>query len=174
MGMRRFILSCGWAIALAAAAAAGEPAMGADQPAAQQARTPIDRWNQMSPEERERELAKLPPERAQQIRERIRRYNQLPPQVKQVLRERYQKFAQLPPDKQEVVRQSLRDFRQLSQERRPLVRREIGRLRALPEAERGARMNSEEFRGQFSPQEQQIIRDITDYLPGQPLPGRDH
>ena len=29
-------------------------------------------------------------------------------------------------------------------------------------------MNSEEFRSQFSPQEQQIIRDITEYLPGQP------
>ena len=153
---------------LAAVVAAGKPVVAADQPAAQQERTPIDRWNQMSPEERERELAKLPPERAQQIRERIRRFNQLPPQVKQALRERYQKFSQLSPDRQETVRRSVRQFRQLPQERRPLVRREIGQLRALPEAERSARMNSEEFRGQFSPQEQQIIRDITDYLPGQP------
>jgi hypothetical protein len=169
--MRRVILSCGWAIILAATpvlvAAAGEPTVASDKPAAPQARTPIDRWNQMSPEERERELAKLPPERARQIRERIRRYNQLPPQVKRALREGYQKFAELPPDKQEIVRQRMREFRELPLERRPLVRREIGQLRALPEAQRVSRMNSEEFRGQFSPQEQEIIRDMTEYLPGE-------
>ena len=165
--MGRFILSCGWAIVLAFAAAAREPTVASDKPAAPQARNPIDRWNQMSPEERERELAKLPPERARRIRERIRRYNQLPPREKQALREGYRKFAQLPPDKQEIVRQSLRDFRQLPLERRPLVRQEIGRLRALPEAQRGARLNSEEFRSQFSPRERQIILNITEYLPGQ-------
>jgi hypothetical protein len=150
-----------------AAAVSGQPTVASNTSAAPQARNPIDRWNQMSPEERERELAKLPPERARKIRERIRRYNQLPPREKQALREGYQTFAQLPPEKQEIVRQSMRQFRQLSLERRPLVRREIGQLRALPEAQRGARMNSEEFRSQFSPQERQIIRDITEYLPGQ-------
>jgi hypothetical protein len=155
--------------AAAAGVAAGQQTAVSDEPAAPQAqaRNPIDRWNRMSPEERERELAKLPPERARQIRERIRRYNQLSPQVKQVLRERYQKFAQLPPDKQAIVRQSMQGFRQLPPERRPLVRREIAQIRALPEAQRGARMNSEDFRGQFSPQEQQIIRGITEFLPGQ-------
>jgi hypothetical protein len=165
--MRRFILTCGWAMVLAVAAAAGRPTVVSDKGDASQARNPIDRWNQMSPEERERELAKLPPERARQIRERIRRYNQLPPREKQALREGYRKFSQLPPEKQEIVRQSLRDFRQLPLERRPLVRGEIGRLRALPEAQRGARMNSEEFRSQFSPRERQIIVNITEYLPGQ-------
>ena len=76
----------GWAIVLAAAAAAGAPRSASDEPGAQTgappARNPIDRWNRMSPEERERELAKLPPERARLIRERIRRYNQLPPRGK--------------------------------------------------------------------------------------------
>jgi Protein of unknown function (DUF3106) len=169
--MHRFILSCVWAMLLAvasAAAVAGKPTVASDKPAAPQSRNPIDRWNQMSPEERERELAKLPPERARQIRERIRRYNQLPPREKQALREGYQKFAQLSPERQEVVRQRMRDFRQLPQSRRQLVRREIGQLRALPEPQRGARMNSEEFRSQFSPRERQIVRDITEYLPGQP------
>ena len=90
----------------AAAAVAGEPTVASGKPAGSQARNPIDRWNQMSPEERERELAKLPPERARQIRERIRRYNQLPPREKQALREGYRKFSQLPPEKQEIVRQS--------------------------------------------------------------------
>jgi hypothetical protein len=149
------------------AAVAGKPAVASDQPAAPQSRNPIDRWNQMSPEERERELAKLPPERARQIRERIRRFNQLPPWEKQALRERYQKFAQLSPERQEIVRQRMRDFRQLPPSRRQLVRREIEHLRWLPEPQRGARMNSEEFRSRFSPRERQIVRDITEYLPDQ-------
>src|SRR5450631_3317206 len=79
----------------------------------------IDRWNQMSPEERERELAKLPPARAKLIRQRIRRYNQMHPDEQQALRERYQTFSQLPAEKQQTIRARLREFRQLPQERRP-------------------------------------------------------
>jgi len=165
--MYRVILSCGWALIAALTAVASESTVVAEKPPAQRARNAIDRWNQMSPEERERELAKLPPERAQQIRERIRRYNQLPPWEKQALRERYQKFAQLPPEKQEIVRRSVRAFRDLPVDRRRLVREEIGRLRALPEGQRNARLSSAEFRSQFSPPERQLIRDITAYFPGQ-------
>jgi hypothetical protein len=168
MAMRRIVLTCAWAMALAARAAAGEPTVASDKPPAERAKNPIERWNRMSPEQRERELAKLPPERARQIRERIRRYNQLPPREKAAVDEGYRKFAQLPPDKQEIVRQSMREFRQLPMDRRPLVRREIGRLRLLPEAQREAGMNSEEFQSRFSPRERQIIRDITEYLPAQP------
>lgn len=165
--MRLAVISCVWAVLMAVTAAASGPTVASDQPAAQRPRNPIDRWNQMTPEERERELAKLPPERARQIRERIRRYNQLPPAEKQALREGYQKFAQLPPEKQEIVRESMRQFRQLPLVRRPLVRREISQLRSLSEPQRETRLASDEFRNQFSPQEQQIIRDITEYFPGQ-------
>jgi Protein of unknown function (DUF3106) len=140
----------------AAAAAQSQP-----QPQA----TPIDRWNGMSPEERERELAKLPPSRARAIRQRIQRYNQMHPEEQQALRERYQTFSQLPPEKQQIVRARLREFRQLPQGRRQLVHREVVELRLLPEAQRQARINGAEFRGRFSPQEQQIIRDLSTYLP---------
>jgi hypothetical protein len=153
---------------LLAAAAAGparsqqEP----DRPAAQQLfENSIDRWNRMSREERERELAKLPPARARQIRQRIWWYNHMRPEEQQALRERYQTFAQLPPDKQQIVRERLREWSQLPAPRRPVVHREVEQLRLLPEAERPARLNADQFRGQFSPQEQQIIRDLTTYLP---------
>lgn len=126
---------------------------------------PIDRWNRMSPEERERELAKLPPARARQIRQRIWRYNHMSPEEQQAERERYQTFSQLPPDKQQIVRQRLSEFFQLPQTRRPVVHREVEQLRRLPEAQRLARLNTDQFRSQFSPQEQQIIRDLTTYLP---------
>jgi len=134
--------------------------------AAQQPPTnPIDRWNRMSPAQRERELSKLPPARARLIRQRIWRYNHMRPEEQQALRERYQTFSQLPPDKQQIVRDRLREFHQLPQARRPVVHSEIARLRSWPEAQRQARMIGDEFRSQFSPQEQQIIRDLSAYLP---------
>jgi hypothetical protein len=165
---RSTLLRFGLAIGLAAAAAGpARSQQEPDRPAAQQQAqaNPIDRWNRMSPEERERELAKLPPARARQIRQRIRRYNQMHPEEQQALRERYQTFSQLPPDKQQIVRERLREFRQLPVARRPVVHREVERLRLLPEAQRQAAMNGYEFRGRFSPQEQQIIRALTTYLP---------
>jgi len=125
----------------------------------------IDRWNRMSPEERERELAKLPPARAKLIRQRIRRYNQMHPEEQQALRQRYQTFSQLPPAKQQVIRERLREFRQLPPARQPVVHREVQQLRRLPEPQRQARLNSDDFRGRFSPAEQNIIRDLSTYLP---------
>ncbi|MGA2736116.1 MAG: DUF3106 domain-containing protein [Bryobacteraceae bacterium] len=135
-------------------------AVAAQQPPA----NPIDRWNRMSPEERERELAKLPPGRARQIRQRIARYNQMRPEEQKALRDRYDTFSHLPPDKQQIVRDRLREFRRLPQARQPVVHREVVRLRSLPEAQRQASMNGDEFHSQFSPQEQQIIRDLTAYM----------
>src|SRR5215813_11502980 len=38
---------------------------------------PIQRWNQMSPEQREKELQKLPPKRQEVIRQRLEQYNRL-------------------------------------------------------------------------------------------------
>jgi hypothetical protein len=138
-----------------------------DRPAAQTQppANSIDRWNRMSPEERERELAKLPPARARLIRQRIRRYNQMHPEEQQALRERYQVFSQLPPQQQQIVRQRWAEFRKLPVERRPIVHGEVEQIRLLPESQRQAAMNSNDFRGRFSPQEQQIIRDLSTYLP---------
>lgn len=150
----------GFGLAILLAVAAATPARSQQPPA-----DTIDRWNRMSPAERERELAKLPPARARLIRQRIWRYNHMQPEERQALRQRYQTFSQLPPDKQQTVRERLREFRRVPPGRRPLVRREFEQLRLLPEAQRQTRIDSDEFRRQFSPQEQQIIRDLSTYLP---------
>src|ERR1700722_4980661 len=81
-----------------------------DRPAPAPPANTIDRWNRMSPEERERELAKLPPARARLIRQRIAAYNHMRPEEREALRERYETFSQLPPDRQQIVRERLREF----------------------------------------------------------------
>jgi hypothetical protein len=125
----------------------------------------IDRWNRMSPEERERELAKLPPDRARMIRQRIWQYNHLRPEEQRALRERYRAFSQLPPEKQQLVRDRLREFSQMPATRQSEVHDEIRRLRMLSPAQRQARIDGDEFRGRFSPPEQQIIKALSTYLP---------
>jgi hypothetical protein len=165
---RRAHSGFGLAILLALPAVAPATSQPEQDKAAAQAQredNAIERWNRMSPEERERELAKLPPARAQAIRQRIWQYNHMKPEEREALLQRYQAFSELPPDKQEIVRERLREYKQLPAERRPVIHREVEQLRLMTEAQRQARMKSEEFRNQFSVQEQQIIKDVFRYLP---------
>ncbi len=135
-----------------------------EAPQRQNKPNPLDRWFRMSPEEREKELAKLPPQRARMIREQLQRYNQMPPEEKEELRERYRVFISLPPAQQQIVRERLQAFRALPVPRRLAVHREVLALRALPAEQRPARMNSDEIQSRFSPQERQIISDLAEYL----------
>jgi hypothetical protein len=163
--VRGAALGIGLAAALASAPARCQQTPDApQQQRAQNPETALDRWFRMSPEERERELAKLPPARARLIRQQLRRYSEMSPQEKAKLRERYQTFKQLPPDLQQLVRDRLREFRQLPVARQSAVHRQVVELRALPEEQRAAHMDSDEMRSRFSAQERLIIQDLAQYL----------
>jgi hypothetical protein len=124
----------------------------------------LDRWNRMSPEQRQRALEKLPPERRKQLEDRLERWNQLPKEQQERLRERYERFSSLPADKQQLVRQQYNRFRQLPPERQQELNREYAQLRDLPGPQRQERLNSDEFRSRFSPEDQQILRDLSENL----------
>ncbi len=120
---------------------------------------------QMSPEERERVLATFPPERQAQIRQRLERLDSLPKQQQDRVIERYQSFSNLPPEKQNLVRRQIQAFNALPDNRRQIVGAAFQRLRRMPEAERQARLASPAFKGRFSPEEQQIIADLSANMP---------
>jgi hypothetical protein len=94
----------------------------------------------MTPEEREKALAQLPPERRAQIEQRLNRLAQLPPEQRAELQQRYQEFQSLPKDRQEAVRLELQS------------------LRALPPRLRQRRLNSPGFQREYSPEEQRLLR----------------
>jgi hypothetical protein len=125
-----------------------------------QAPTPLERWSRMTPEERQRALAKLPPERRRELQQKLQQYRSLPPAERQQLREKYQAFSQLPPEQQNHARDLFRQFNSLPEDRRPIVRQEYEELRSMPESERAARVNSEAFRSRFTPGEQQMLQDL--------------
>ena len=100
----------------------------------------FQRFQQMSPEERERALSKLPPERRARIEQQLQRYESLTPAQKEFVNRRLALLQSLPPQRQAAVRQ------------------ELQRLRELPPAQRRAALNSIEERERFSPDEMQLIR----------------
>ena len=101
----------------------------------------VERFLQMSPEDRERELSKLSPERRQQVEQRLNRLQQLPPEQMQGLQDVYPAFMNLRPGRQQAVRQEIRELRQM----RPVLRRD--------------RLNSDA--SSFSPEEMDILRRVT-------------
>src|SRR5260221_2908166 len=125
-----------------------------------QRETPVERWIRMAPAERQRALAKLPPERRRRIQERIRQYLQLSPEERQMLRQRYDRFSELPADKQNQARALFRQFRALPEERRRVMQRELQLLRSMPELDRQKRMATEDFRNRFSPSEKLMLQDL--------------
>jgi hypothetical protein len=140
------------------APASGPPAAGKNR------RTIIDRWNRMSPEEQQKALAKLPPDRRQKFEQQLNQYKNLTPEQRRDMRSRLQMFNQLPPEKQNQARRVWGQFGKLPQDRQPLLRNEFENLRAMPEAERSARINSDEFRNKYNANEQSVLRDFSGLL----------
>jgi hypothetical protein len=132
----------------------------AEKANAEEAPTPLERWNRLTPEQRQRVLAQMPPERRREFQQKLQQYRSLPPEERQQLRERYQTFSQLPPEQQNHARELFRQFNSLPEDRRPIVRQEYEQLRSMSESERSARLESDAFRSRFNPAEQQMLQDL--------------
>ena len=119
----------------------------------------------MTPEQRERALEKLPPQRQAEIRERLQQFDNLPKAEQERRLQLSEIFAALPPEKQDLVRRQIRAFNQLPDDRRRMVGAAFQRLRRMAENERQARLASSQFQSRFTPAERQIIADLSENLP---------
>jgi hypothetical protein len=134
---------------------------------------PVQRLAQMTPEQRERVLEQLPPERAAQMRMQLENFDRLPPAAKAKIAQAAQAITSLPPEKQRVINQSMRGMNSLPDERkRPLVK-ELRSLLDMSPEDRAARLNSPDFKKAYSPEEQKFLSDLSNNLPPDyPIPGR--
>jgi phage-related protein len=119
----------------------------------------------MSPEDRQRALANLPPARRAQVLKRLQSYQTLTPQERARANSQLRQLQSLPPKQQNQVRGSLQKFQKLNDERKAAVGSELDRLGTMPADQRAARMNSPEFKAQYSGSERQMIGDISKVLP---------
>lgn len=126
----------------------------------------IERFAHMTPQEQQRVLENLPPDRRKKVQEQLQKYNQLSPEQKQQVREQYQMFQQLPPERQDAMRKAYRKFLDLPADRQQDVREEFQQLRGLSPEDRAARMNSPEFRTRFNKREQKVLEEMNVALAG--------
>ncbi len=119
-------------------AAGGKPGGGLKNPQVK-AVEDLDRFSKMSPQDREKALSKLPPQRRAAFEQRLEHYQKLTPEQQARVRQRVEEMESLPKDRQNAVRQ------------------EIQRITALPGPQRKRILSSEEFRQRFSPDEQRLV-----------------
>jgi len=129
------------------------------------ARAVIERWREMSPDERQQTVDRLPPDRREGFRRRMEMWDSLKPEERKGVGDRFDRFRDLPAGQQKTARQAFRQFNQLPPERRREMRLEMAKLRGLNEEERAARLNSEDFRSKFDAQERGLLQDLATSLP---------
>ncbi|MGI8741481.1 MAG: DUF3106 domain-containing protein [Bryobacteraceae bacterium] len=140
-----------------------KPAKAPKTPAADH--TPIDQFERMSPEERQKALAKLPPERAEKLQKQLKEYSQLTPEQQAAAREQLEMFRHLPPERQEALRKAFNKFSHAPADRQQSMRQELNQLRAMSPPDRRERMNAPEFKSRFNRNEQKMLSEMSNLLP---------
>jgi hypothetical protein len=127
----------------------------------------IEKLAALTPEQRQKALAGLPEAKQKQLDQAIANYNKLTPQQRQNAAIRAEKLQSLPPAEKQEVRQSLQAFRELPDDRKKAVRQEVAKLSKLQPTDRDARLAGGEFKSHFSPEEQQIVKNMQLVTPDQ-------
>jgi Protein of unknown function (DUF3106) len=127
---------------------------------------PGQRFLHMTPEEQERFMEKANPQQQERLRQAIENYKRLPQPVKELLFRQYQVLNALPPAQQVLITRQIAAFNnKLPEDRRGVVKAEFLRLRQMAEADRTARLASDEFKSKYTPEERQILKDLSENIP---------
>jgi len=123
--------------------------------------SPAARLYRATPEQRERALEKLPVPMQQRIRKELAWFDSLPREQQEIALKRTERLAALPPGQQRAVRQQLQALNRLEPERRRAVRSALNRLQNVSGDQRKAILARPQFRARFSPEEWQMIMDLS-------------
>ena len=108
---------------------------------------------------------KLPPDRQAALKERLRKFNSLTPEQKERALARMRFMASLTSAQRKEIRQANQKLETLPPERRVMVHTVLRRLRKMDPKERQQLLQSERFRGTFSAEEQQIVKQLASITP---------
>ncbi|MDE3179866.1 MAG: DUF3106 domain-containing protein [Acidobacteriota bacterium] len=109
---------------------------------------------------------RLPPARQQQIRANLRRWNSLTPRQKQVMRQRQEIVQSLPPAERRYLRTTVfPEYNRLPPPQQRQVMNAFRRLRDMPPGQRQRFLSSPGFARRFSPQQQDVLRGLSNLLP---------
>jgi hypothetical protein len=125
----------------------------------------------MSPDQQQRALSnepgfrQLPPQTQEHLRNRLNQLNNMPPEQRRRLIEHNEAIERLSPPQREQFRGAMQQLGALPIDRRRMVARAFRDLREMPPDQRQAALNSDRFRGQFSPQERGTLGQLLDVAP---------
>jgi DNA-directed RNA polymerase subunit F len=142
---------------LGSASAQPRRAVVSRHPAPSRGKHPAEEFEKMAPAEREKALAKLPPERQQKLREKLARWDKLSPEE----RDRQRAFNSLPPERKDAVRHAYQQFQKFPPERQVAIRDELQQLHEMTDPERRQRLAAPEFKQKFNKPERETIEDMT-------------
>lgn len=125
----------------------------------------LDRLSRMSPEDRERLLAKLPPPRRRSVESNLRRFQQMPPARRAALAERLRQFEQMTPERQSHLRELLRTVGQMPPERRRELQGEFARIKRMSDEDRLDYTSSAAFQEKFNESERDLLLDLVETAP---------
>ena len=109
----------------------------------------------------DKDFQRLPPERQQTLQQRLEHFNNLPPQQKQRVLNRMALIERLPADQQKQLDSLWQQFRGMDEGRRHAMMLQLLQLRNQAPDQRGKTLESEQFKTAFNPQEQQLIRGLS-------------
>ena len=125
----------------------------------------LDKLSRLSPEERQRALAKLPAQRRDNIEKRLQEFDKMPAGQQERVRERLEKLNALPQERRVEVRRSIQEFSTFPQERKAGLNREVRKLAAMDPAVREQYLASPGFRDKYSEGDRRLIADLVEVAP---------
>lgn len=126
----------------------------------------LERIDRMAPADREKFFNLIPDEgKRDAMRRRWEIWNRMPPDERERLGALIHELPNLPPQRLEAARLLFRRFSELPQDRQTAIREEVAEMRKLSPEERRARVNSDEFRNQFSDPEKRLMLDMARVFP---------
>jgi len=135
----------------------------------------VEQLRQMPPADQEkflnnnRRFRSLPPQQQTQIRQRLKVWNNLTPAQRQTLLQRERVLAQMTPEQRRYVQQTLLpEWQKLPPASRQVVLGKLRDLRDLSDSDRAAKLDDESFVNGLSPDERQVLRDLSNLRVGPP------
>jgi hypothetical protein len=130
----------------------------AARPVAAAGQHPLDRWRNLTPEQRQAQLAKLPPEKAANIQKRLDAWNKMTPDQQQVARS-------MTPEKRQLVSDHREWLLQQAPERQKAIVRQTQLLRQMSPEARQSEFESPTFKNRFDATEREHIKRIISIIP---------
>ena len=128
----------------------------------------LRKYGNLPPSEQEQQLKQDPafhsltPDKQNQLMDRLRKFNSQPPEKKQQILNRMETFEHLTTEQQASARNLFQRYHNLPEDQRAKVSQAYRRLRGMPPQARNELLNSDEFRNNYTEEERNLLRGMTD------------